>query len=81
MTGFELFHQEIKKREFTISEVDVSKGKSNGEFIISNKTGKSSVQNFKTIAELYGIFAFYHFEPDAAINQIFELIELSFDNP
>ena len=34
MTGLFLFNEEVKKRGYSISVVDVSSGDSNGDFII-----------------------------------------------
>ena len=81
MTGLELFHEEVKKRNYSVSVVDVSRGESNGDFTISSSSGKTTKQNYKSIAELYGTLTFYHFEPQEAIEQIFEMIELSINNP
>jgi len=81
MTGLFLFNEEVKKRGYSISVVDTSRGDSNGDFIISSSVGKTTKQNYKRIAEIYGTLTFYHYEPEEAIDQIFELIELSIDNP
>jgi len=75
MTGIELFHNEAKKRNFSIGETNVSSGDQNGDFIISDHSGKSTKQNYKKIADLYGNLTFFHFEPQEAINQIFEFID------
>jgi hypothetical protein len=80
MTGLELFYEEAKKREYVIGETDVSSGEGNGDFIITNLNGKTSKQNYKKLAELYGTLVFYHYEPKEAIVQLFELIELSFNS-
>ena len=79
MTGLELFYEEAKKRDYTIGETDTSKGDSNGDFIMTNVVGKTSKQNFKKLAEIYGTLTFYHFQPEDAIVQLFDLIDVSFN--
>ncbi len=79
MTGLELFYEEVKKRDYTIGETDTSKGESNGDFIITNIAGKTSKQNYKKLAEFYGTLIFYHFGPEEAMEQLFELIDISFN--
>jgi hypothetical protein len=80
MTGLQLFYEEAKKREYTIGETDTSRGETNGDFIITNVIGKTSKQNFKKLAEVYGVLTFYHYEPESAIVQLFEFIEISFND-
>lgn len=80
MTGLELFYEEASKRDYIIGETDISKGESNGDFFISNRSGMSKKLNYKDLAIIYGTFAFYHCEPQEAINQIFEIIEISMHN-
>lgn len=75
MTGIELFHEEAKKRNLTVGETKTGPGEENGNFKISNHQGKETTQNFKRIAEVYGSFTFFHFSPEDAMSQIFELIE------
>lgn len=80
MTGLELFYEEVKKRNYTIGETDTSRGDSNGDFMLTNAVGKTSKQNYKKLAEVYGTLVFYHFEPEEAILQLFEFIDVSFNN-
>ena len=77
MTGLELFYEAAKNRNYSIGETNVSSGDQNGDFIISDHSGKSTKQNYKKIADLYGTLTFWHFEPEEAINQIFEFIDHS----
>lgn len=79
MKGIELFYEEAKKRNFIIGDADTSSGESNGNFKIKNEEGKETTQNFKRIAEVYGTLAFYHFEPEDAISEIFNLIEMQLE--
>lgn len=78
MKGIELFYEEAKKRDYTIGETDVSSGETNGDFLLSNSSGFSTKQNYKKIADLYGTLTFYHFDPEEAIKEIFEVIDHSF---
>lgn len=80
MTGLELFYEELKKRDYNMSDPDVSRGDKNGNVEIYCKGGKSTVQNLKKIAELYGTLTFYHYEPKEAMDQIFELIQLQMNS-
>lgn len=75
MKGIELFYEQAKKRNLTIGETDTSSGETNGNFKIKNEKGRETTQNFKRIAEVYGTLSFYHFNPEEAICQIFDLIE------
>ncbi len=77
MKGIELFRIEAEKRNYSIGETNVSAGEENGDFFISDHSGKSTKQNYKKIADLYGTLTFWHFEPEEAINQIFEFIDHS----
>ena len=81
MTGLELFNDEVKKRGYSISVVDTTRGNSNGDFTISSSVGKTTKLNYKHLANIYGNLTFYHYAPEDAIDQIFELIELSINNP
>lgn len=76
MTGIELFNIEAKKRNFNIGPTDVTLGDTNGDFLITDTYGKSTKQNYKKIADVWGNLVFYHFSPEDAMNEVFELIEL-----
>ena len=75
MTGIELFHLEAKKKNFSIGQTDVSKGEANGNFTMTNSAGKTTTQNFKRISEIYGTLVFFHFSPEQAMAELFEMIE------
>lgn len=76
MKGIEMFYMELENRGYTIGETDTSKGETNGNFKIFRKDGKEITQNFKMVSEIYGTLTFYHFTPEDAIRQIFEMIEI-----
>lgn len=62
-----------------MGETNAGSGEGNGDFTISNHQGKKTVQNMKGIAEIYGSLTFFHFSPEEAMAQVFELIEMQFN--
>ena len=76
MTGLEIFYEEAKKRNLTIGAPNKGAGDENGDFTISNHQGRETIQNLKRISEVYGSLTFFHFSPEDAMEQIFELIEM-----
>lgn len=75
MTGIKLFYEEAEKRNLTIGTPNAGAGEENGNFTISNHQGRETTQNFKRVSEVYGSLTFFHFSPEDAMEQIFELIE------
>jgi hypothetical protein len=80
MTGLELFYEEAKKRNLTIGETKTGPGDDNGNFAISSHQGKQTMQNFKRISEVYGSLTFFHFSPEDAMKEVFELIEMQLNS-
>ena len=80
-TGLSLFHDKLTEQGFKISEVDTSQGDSNGMVEITNPQGKTTKQNIKNLAEIYGNLTWYHFTPEQAILEIVELIIIQINYP
>lgn len=76
MTGLEILIEKLNEKGYVFGETDSSKGDSNGNFELTDPKGKTTIQNYKRISEIYGSLTFYHLSPEQAIDQIVQMIEM-----